>query len=153
MKNVRFFCNPRYLVHNFDAHRGMDEEELLEALPHRLRQDVKYYLNRDLIVSLPLMHGTYPREYVYITKSPQFAPDFGSKFTHIFPGVGMDDRIVLAVSDRLTRKNLLIYQAPACLTEMLTIIAAVQVRSACRGIVWCDFNRRILISYQRILIC
>ena len=65
----------------------------------------------------------------------------------------MDDRIVLAVSDRLTRKNLLIYQAPACLTEMLTIIAAVQVRSACRGIVWCDFNRRILISYQRILIC
>lgn len=63
----------RYLVHNFDTTRGMDEEELLEALPHRLRQDVQYYLNRELITSLPLLHG-------------------------------MDDRIVLAVSDRLTRE-------------------------------------------------
>ena len=49
-----------------------------ELVPHarvlaRHRQDVQYYLNRDLIQALPLLHG-------------------------------MDDRVVLAVSERLTRE-------------------------------------------------
>jgi hypothetical protein len=53
--------------------KGMDETEMLEALPIRLRQDVQYFLNRDLIANLPLLHG-------------------------------MDDRIVLTVSQRLRRE-------------------------------------------------
>jgi hypothetical protein len=63
----------RYLVHNFDTTKGMDESQLLHSLPHRLRQDVQYYLNRELIINLPLLHG-------------------------------MDDRIVLAISDKLRRE-------------------------------------------------
>lgn len=63
----------RYLVHNFDTTKGMNESQLLQSLPRRLRQDVQYYLNRDLITCLPLLHG-------------------------------MDDRIVLAISDKLRRE-------------------------------------------------
>jgi CRP-like cAMP-binding protein len=60
-------------VHNFDTTKGMDELQLLQSLPRRLRQDVQYYLNRELITSLPLLHG-------------------------------MDDRIVLSISDKLRRE-------------------------------------------------
>lgn len=63
----------RYLIHNFDTTKGMDESQLLLALPRRLRQDVQYYLNRELITSLPLLHG-------------------------------LDDRIVLCISDKLRRE-------------------------------------------------
>lgn len=60
-------------MHNFDTTKGMDELQLLQSLPRRLRQDVQYYLNRELITSLPLLHG-------------------------------MDDRIVLSISDKLRRE-------------------------------------------------
>ena len=73
--SVLFRCclNTCAQVHNFDTTKGMDELQLLQSLPRRLRQDVQYYLNRELITSLPLLHG-------------------------------MDDRIVLSISDKLRRE-------------------------------------------------